>query len=95
MHYINKNYVLNSFNNENECINDTLSVVMSYIDNTRPNACPSKRRMLESYVEKFSKILIKSSNITESIKSDNQNIEAPIIDDHIIECIKKCTYKFT
>ena len=37
-----------------------------------------------SEVDELSKILIKTSNTTEFIESDVQNIEAPITDDHII-----------
>ena len=41
-------------------------------------------RLLGSQVDKPSKFLIKTSNAREYLKSDIQNIEAPIIDDPII-----------
>ena len=45
---------------------------------------PNMYILLGSEVDKLSEILIKTSNAMEYIKSDIQNIEAPIIDDPII-----------
>ena len=50
--------------------------------------------LLGSEVDKIFKILIKTSNAAEYIKSDIQNIKASRIDDPIIlVCIRKHTYR--